>query len=59
MITRQNLTYLFKSHNLLLCRYLPDLECLFNLAVPEGKKIKLEFLGPIDVTVSLSAFARL
>lgn len=31
-------------------RYLPDLECLFNLVVPESKRIKLEFLGPIDVT---------
>ena len=39
-------------------RYLPDLECRFSLAVPDGSKVKLEFLGPIDVTVSIIDFIR-
>ena len=49
--TRANALGQINSRNY--TRYLPDLECLFNLVVPESKRIKLEFLGPIDVTVNI------
>jgi hypothetical protein len=37
-------------------KYLPDLQCIFNLTVPVGKRVKLEFMGPVYVTVSKSSF---
>lgn len=32
-------------------QYLPDHQCLFILKVPYGRKVRLEFLTPIDIKV--------